>query len=116
MASNTDSLTGDLIEGAEEVYRFYNNQTGAHLYTMDENEKSYIQENLDNYSFEGTAYYAFESEQLGLETIPVYRMLNGDTGTHLFSADQNEIGYIQDNLNNYSLEGENGIAFYVLEF
>ena len=116
LASNTDSLTGDLIEGAEEVYRFYNNQTGAHLYTMDENEKSYIQENLDNYSFEGTAYYAFESEQLGLETIPVYRMLNGDTGTHLFSADQNEIGYIQDNLNNYSLEGENGIAFYVLEF
>lgn len=113
LANNTDALTGEIIEGARSVYRFFNQTTGAHLYTMDENEKGYIQDNLADYSFEGIAYYAFESEQTGFETIPVYRMLNGDNGTHLFSADQNEINYIQDNLDNYSLEGNGGIAFHV---
>ena len=113
LTNDTDALTGEVIEGARPVYRFFNQTTGAHLYTMDENEKGYIQDNLADYSFEGTAYYAFESEQSGFETIPVYRMLNGDNGTHLFSADQNEINYIQDNLDNYSLEGNGGVAFHV---
>ena len=115
LTSDKDSLTGEVIQGAEEVYRFFNADTGAHLYTMYEAEKEYIETSLDNYSFEGIAYYAFESEQQGIDTIPVYRMLNGDTGTHLFSTDSNEIGHIQDNLPNFSLEGDNGVAFYVLE-
>ena len=115
LTSNKDTLTGEVIQGAEEVYRFFNAETGAHLYTMYEAEKEYIETSLDNYSYEGIAYYAFESEQQGIDTIPVYRMLNGDTGTHLFTADSNEIGHIQDNLPNFSLEGDNGVAFYVLE-
>ena len=115
LSNNTDALTGEIIDGTRPVYRFFNQLTGAHLYTMDENEKGYIQDNLADYSFEGAAYYAFESNQSELETIPVYRMYNSDTGTHLFSADQNEIDYIQGNLNNFSIEGNNGIAFYVLE-
>lgn len=115
LASNTDSLTGEAIEKAEKVYRFYNSDTGAHLFTMFEAEKEYIESTLDNYTYEGIAYYAFESEQADIDTIPVYRMLNGDTGTHLFSTDTNEIGHIQDNLPNFTLEGDNGVAFYVME-
>ena len=114
LTRNTDTVTGEVIEGAEEVYRFFNSDTGGHLFTMFEAEKEYI-DTLDNYSYEGVAYYAFESQHESIDTIPVYRMLNEDTGTHLFTADSNEVNYIQDNLSNFSLEGYNGVAFYVME-
>ena len=113
LASNLNTITGQIIEGVEEVYRFFNNETGAHLFTMFEAEKEYIENTLDNYSYEGVAYHAYSSQQG--DTIPVYRMLNGDTGTHLFTTDSNEVNSIQDNLSNFTLEGDNGVAFYVME-
>ena len=113
LASNLDIITGGVVEGVKEVYRFFNNETGAHLFTMFEAEKEYIENTLDNYSYEGIAYYAYSSEQI--DVIPVYRILNGDTGTHLFTTDRNEVNNIQENLSNFSLEGDNGIAFYVME-
>ena len=113
LASNLNTITGEIIEGAEEVYRFFNNETGAHLFTMFDAEKEYIENTLDNYSYEGVAYHAFKSEKS--DTIPVYRMLNGDTGTHLFTSDSNEVNNIQENLSNFTLEGNNGVAFYVME-
>ena len=113
LASNLNTITGEIIEGAEEVYRFFNNETGAHLFTMFDAEKEYIENTLDNYSYEGVAYHAFKSEKS--DTIPVYRMLNGDTGTHLFTSDSNEVNNIQENLSNFTLEGDNGVAFYVME-
>ena len=119
LGSDTDFLTGEVIEGAKPVYRFFNTETGSHLYTMDENEKNYIQDNLTNYSFEDISYYAFaedsvsEPEAFTSEIIPVYRLLNSSNGTHLFTADANEVNYIQDNLANFTLEGDDGIAFYV---
>ena len=115
LSANTDSLTGELIEGAEEVYRFFNSNTGAHLFTMDEVEKDYIESTLDNYSYEGVAYYAFEEQHEKIDTIPVYRMYNGQTDTHLLTVDNNEVDYIQENLSHFSLESNNGIAFYVME-
>ena len=115
LSSNLDTITGEVITEAKEVYRFFNKETGAHLFTMDVKEKDYILENLDNYSLEGTAYYAFESAPTEVETIPVYRMLNSQTGTHLLTADQREFDYVQDNLNHFTAEGDNGVAFYVME-
>ncbi|MGL6339135.1 MAG: hypothetical protein ACRC80_08350, partial [Waterburya sp.] len=115
LTSDKDALTGADIAGAEEVYRFFNTQTGAHLYTMDEVEKDYIQNNLSNYNYEGIKFYAFEEAQENIETVPVFRMLNDQSGSHLFTVDQTEINYIQNNLSNFSLEGDNGVAFYVME-
>lgn len=113
--SNLDSLTGAIINEAAPVYRLFNTDTGAHLFTMDVNEKDYITDNLDNYSLEGIAYYAFASEQENIEATPLYRMLNNDTGSHLFTSDRQEFTYIKDNLDNFSIEADNGIAFYVME-
>ena len=115
LAENKDTVTGKEIEGVEPIYRFFNTQTGAHLYTMDENEKSYIQGNLANYSFEGIKYYAFESEPENMNTIPVYRMLNTSSGAHLFSSDSNEIAYIEKNLSHFSMENNGNAAFHVFE-
>ena len=108
-------MTGEEIEGVEPIYRFFNTETGAHLYTMNENEKNYIQDNLDNYSFEGIKYYAFKSQPREMETIPVYRMLNTQSGAHLFSNDMSEIGYIEENLSHFSMENNGNAAFYVFE-
>ena len=115
LASNVDTLTGEVIEGLQEVYRFFNNETGSHLFTMFEAEKEYIESSLDNYSYEGVAYYAFESQQDSIDTVPVYRMFNSETGTHLFTADSNEVDRIQETLFNFSLEGDSGVAFHVIE-
>ena len=115
LADNKDTITGEEIAGVNPVYRFFNTDTGAHLYTMSEDEKDSIQANLDNYSFEGIQYYAFESEPEDFETIGVYRLLNTSTGAHLFSSDRNEIDNIEANLPNYAMENNGDPAFYVFE-
>lgn len=115
LASDTDILTGAKIDGAMPVYRFFNTETGAHLYTIDENEKDSILENLDNYNFEAEAYYAFGSEPETIETVPLYRMLNTQTGSHLYTTDANEFNTIRDTLPQFQVEGDGGVTFYVLE-
>ena len=115
LSDDKDALTGATLEGVEAVYRFFNTETGSHLYTTDEVEKVYIEENLPNYNSEGIKYYAFESQPQGIETIPVFRLLNGDTGSHLYTIEQSELNYIQDNLSNFTLENNGEAAFYVFE-
>ena len=111
--ADDELFTGEKIEGVEPVYRFFNTETGAHLYTMDENEKDYIVDTFANYSFEGIKYYAFETEPANLDTIPVYRMLNNQSGAHLFTIDQNEIDAIQATLPHFTMENNGEAAFHV---
>ena len=47
------------------MYRLFNQNTGIHLYTADENERAFIEENLDNYVFEGTPYYGYDTQEEG---------------------------------------------------
>lgn len=115
LANDKDALTGETLAGVEPVYRFFNTETGAHLYTIDENEKDFVIDNLANYNFEGIKYYAFESAPTGIETIPVFRMLNNDSGSHLYSIDQNELDYIDANLPNFSWENNSNAVFHVFE-
>ena len=119
LASNRDLITGETIEGVKPVYRFFNSDTGAHLYTMSEAERDNTLNTLDNYSLDESRYYAFEFEPENFETIPVYRMLNTDTGAHLFTVEQSELNNITTNLPNYEFESDNkggveGVTFYVL--
>ena len=115
LADNKDMLTGEEIEEVVPVYRFFNTDTGSHLYTMNEVEKNYIQDELGNYNFEGIKYYAFESEPENMNTIPVYRMLNTQSGSHLFSSDLNEINHIKQNHYHFAMENNGNAAFYVFE-
>ncbi len=115
LSDDKDAFTGETLAGVKPVYRFFNTDTGAHLYTTDENEKSVIEDTLANYNFEGIKYYAFESEPTEVETIPVFRMLNNDTGSHLYTIDQNELNYIQENLPNFSFENNGNAVYHVFE-
>ena len=115
LSDDKDALTGAALEGVEAVYRFFNTDTGAHLYTTDEVERAFIEENLPNYNAEGIKYHAFESQPEGIDTIPVFRLLNTDTGSHLYTIDQNELNFIQDNLSNFTLENNGEATFYVFD-
>jgi|GEM_PF-3253358 len=105
---------GDSAIDAQAVYRFFNSGTGAHLYTISESERDYIQDNLSSYSAEGIAYYGYENEQPG--TVPLYRLYDSETGTHLFTASIAERDLALSSFPDRRLEGNNGIAFYVESF
>ena len=115
LTSNVDSLTGAKLEGVVPVYQFFNSDSDAYLYTTEQEEISFV-ETLDNYSDRGIAYYAFELDPTEIETIPVFRMLNTDTGAHFYTTDRNELDYIQDNLDNFNMENRGEAVFYVLDF
>ena len=96
---------------AQPVYRFFNTSTGAHLYTISEAERNYIDDNLANYSFEGIAYHGYASDRPG--TVPLYRFYNSQLDAHFYTPSTAERDSILSNLSDYQLEGKDGIAFYV---
>lgn len=98
------------ITGVEPVYRFFNSNTGVHLYTSSETERDYVTNNLTNYSSEGVAYYGYETQEEG--TVPLYRLYNPTLDAHFYTPSAEEKDAFLET-QNYQLEGDNGIAFYV---
>ncbi|MEM8828686.1 MAG: S8 family serine peptidase [Cyanobacteria bacterium P01_G01_bin.19] len=103
--------TADPLTGARPVYRFFNNDTGAHLYTISETERDTISSNLSNYSYEGVAYYGYQSERPG--ATPLYRFYNPIIDAHFYTPSSVERDYVIANLPDYQLESNEGIAFFV---
>ena len=98
------------LEGST-VYRFLNTDTGVHLYTSSEVERDAISENLPNYVSEGSAYVSVDPFTGSPEPEQVYRFLNSDTGTHLYTVSEVERQSVEENLPNFSLETESFFAF-----
>ncbi len=92
---------------AEEVYRFFNPSTGVHLYTTSEIERDSVIENLDNFTYEGAKFYAFENQVEG--SIPIYRFYEPTLGVHFYTPSEFEKDSVIENLDNYNFEG---IAYY----
>ena len=105
------SETADPLTGARPVYRFFNNSTGAHLYTMSEAERDSISGSLPNYTYEGVAYYGYESDRPG--ATPLYRFYNPVIDAHFYTPSALERDSILATLPDYRLESGDGIAFYV---
>ena len=105
------AATADPITGARPVYRFFNNNSGAHLYTTSEAERVAIDNTLSNYSYEGVAYYGYESDRPG--ATPLYRFYNPVTDAHFYTSSAAEKDTVLVNLPDYQLENNDGIAFYV---
>ncbi len=101
-----DPLTG--AGSPVPVYRFLNQDTGVHLYTVSEAERDTV-ENLDNFSFEGEAFFAYETQIEG--TIPIYRFFNPTTGAHFYTPSATERDTVTENLPDFQSEG---IACYTL--
>ena len=90
----------------EDVYRFFNQETGVHFYTASEVERDSIIENLPNFSLEGTSYEVIDPLTGSSDTNVVHRFRNQNTGVHIYTIDEAERSFIAENLSNYEYEGE----------
>ena len=109
VAAPTPEEDGPLT-GVDPVYRFLNNNTGVHVYTISEVERDAILQ-LPNYTAEGIAYYGYETEQQG--STPLYRFYSPEADAHFYTPSAVERDFVSENLSNYQPEGTNGIAYYV---
>ena len=99
------------ITGISPVYRFFNVNTGIHLYTVDENERAFVEENLDNYTLEGTPYYGYDTQVEG--TVPLYRFYNAGLDAHFYTPSAEERDSFIESPDYQPEGGGEGIAFYV---
>ena len=108
-----DGVEAEPSERGSTVYRFLNQDTGVHLYTASKNERDTILETLPNYEFESFAYVNVDVDSLTGDTQAqqVYRFLNQDTGTHLYTTSEVEKESVEANLSNFSLESESFFAY-----
>ncbi|MGL6344322.1 MAG: hypothetical protein ACRC80_34895, partial [Waterburya sp.] len=100
-----------ITEESVAVYRFYNKDTASHLYTIDENERNVVQQELTNFNYEGEVFYAYNIQVEG--SIPIYRFYNSTTGSHFYTPSTAERDYVTNDLANFESEG---IAYYALPF
>ena len=103
-----DPLTG--MPELMPVYRFLNEDTGVHLYTISEREREVVAE-LDNFSFEGEAFFAYATEVEG--SIPIFRFFNTSTGAHFYTPSTTERDNVEANFPDFQSEG---VAYYALPF
>jgi len=94
------------------LYRFFNTRTGTHFYTADEAERDNARANLGQlFSYEGQAYGV--SPVSGTGGVTVHRFYRSASGTHFYTADEDERAYVQGALGRtYTYEGP---AFRVAE-
>ena len=89
------------------VYRFYNTRTRSHFYTMDSGERDLVITRFNEWSYEGTGFYAYGAQHQG--TSPVYRFYSTQTGSHFFTMSESEKANI---LANFPWCHYQGIAWY----
>gem|GEM_PF-2265499 len=92
------------------IYRFYNTDTGAHFFTMNESEKNDIINNYSWFRYEGIAFYAYAPDGSAPDdALPVYRFYNNSTGGHFFTINEAEKDTI---VLNYPWFRYEGVAWY----
>jgi hypothetical protein len=99
------------LPGTVPVYRFYNFLQGAHFYTADQSEASYVNDNLwHTFRYEGIAYYAFPDSGVGRD--PVYRFYNFLQGVHFYTTNEVEKNNLESPAGNWTFRYERE-AYYV---
>jgi uncharacterized protein (DUF1800 family) len=94
-------------QDASPVYRFYNNVTGTHFYTISATERDTVVQRYPQFIFEGAVYWAYTA-QSG-DTMPVYRFYNNRTNTHFYTQSEQEKQFI---IANYPVFVYEGPAYY----
>ena len=98
------SIYGENDLAKVEVYRFFNSTAGGHFFTANQVEKDII-ESSDTLQTEGVGFFAIsatQSDKAGLQ--PVYRFLNANLGSHLFTAFEEEKDHLLS-LSDFVFEG-----------
>ena len=81
------SRNDEFVTGTIPIYRFFNENSGGHLFTSFEAEKDYLL-NESGFIFEGVGFRAFARDTAS--TVAVHRFFNKETGGHFFTASELE--------------------------
>ncbi|MEO0687257.1 MAG: peptidylprolyl isomerase, partial [Cyanobacteria bacterium J06649_11] len=87
-----------------EIFRFLDPDTGIHFYVNSAAERDDLIVNEPDYIAEDLGYTTVESSVSDAQS--VFSFFNQDTGAYLYTVDQKEKEFIEDNLNNYSRESD----------
>lgn len=97
--------------GLSPIHRFYNLVTGTHFYTINEAERQDVATRLAAfYRYEGVSWYG--STAAGTGWTPIHRFFNRATGTHFYTASEEERQSIINNPN-LSMFIYEGIGYYI---
>ena len=91
------------------VYRFYNQQTGTHFYTIVVAERDHVIATYPQFVYEGPAFAAYAAPANGAQ--PVYRFFNTWTGTHFYTNKTDERDYVLAHWPQFAFEGP---AYYAM--
>ena len=95
--------------GLSPVYRFYNRVSGTHFYTISASERDEVVARFpDIFQLEGVAWHASTSGGEGW--VPIHRFFNTRTGTHFYTASDEERASVVANLRQFTYEG---IGYYI---
>lgn len=93
------------------VYRFSHHTYPVHFFTIYEEEKDYVLQNLPEYVYDGIAFYAYRTEETG--TSPVYRFSVKSLPEKFYTIYEEEKDYIMQNLSyEYTYDG---VSFYAYQ-
>ena len=91
------------------VYRFFNQQTGTHFYTIVTSERDYVIASYPQFTYEGAAFAAFAQPSTGAQ--PVFRFFNTSTGTHFYTISPSERDHVIATWPQFAFEGP---AYYAM--
>lgn len=93
--------------GAIPVYRFWSDIYRSHFYTVNEEERDYVQDQLSRvWRYEGAVFNVYPSTTT-TNTIPVYRFWSDRLSSHFYTASEAEKQYVINSLSNtWTFEGE----------
>lgn len=95
------------------VYRFWSYRWSSYFYTINEQEKEYLIQNIaDDWRYEGIAFYAYPPGQQPANAIPVYRIYSFSLQEHFYTASEEEKLMLEQKCSaaNWRFEG---ISWYV---
>lgn len=89
------------------VYRFWSDVFNHQFITISEAEKSSVIANDTNWTYDGIAFYAHETQVTG--TVPLYRFWSDAFAGHFYTSSESEKALVEKN-SDWRYEG---VAFYV---
>ncbi|MCB2016339.1 MAG: hypothetical protein KDF54_02275, partial [Hydrogenophaga sp.] len=85
------------------VFRFFNQQSSAHFYTISVAERDRVLSTLSQFQYEGAAFLASTTPDPSLS--PVHRFFNVRTGVHFYTISEDERQRVQQTLPDFRYEG-----------
>jgi uncharacterized protein (DUF1800 family) len=95
--------------GTSPVFRFFNQQTGTHFYTIVVAERDHVIATYPQFAYEGAAFAAFAQPAAGAQ--PVFRFFNSSTGTHFYTISPSERDHVIATWPQFAFEGP---AYYAM--